>query len=104
MVAAYLVLSGVGVILWIPILIRFYRSWIGRQNPISLAICAFVMMMIWFSVAGVWLVFESIGAVEMMLVSSALTLAIAIYSHVAFHLSEKRFGGTRRGGGAQGAA
>lgn len=95
MVAIYIVISGLGVILWVPILLRFYRSWISRQNPISLAICSFILMLIWFSVAGIWLVSGSIGANEMMFASAALMLIVAIYSHVAFYWSDRRFSGIR---------
>lgn len=28
---------------WLPVLLRFYRSWRARGNPISLAICVLVL-------------------------------------------------------------
>jgi len=29
---------------WLPVLLRFFRSWQARGNPISLAICVLVLM------------------------------------------------------------
>src|SRR3990172_12157880 len=32
---------------WVPVLIRFFRSWQARKNPISLAICILVTLAVY---------------------------------------------------------
>jgi hypothetical protein len=39
-----LVVAAVVAVAWIPLLIRFFRSWRDRENPISLAICFLIIM------------------------------------------------------------
>lgn len=95
MVIAYFALAGASVLLWIPILLRFYRSWAGRHNPISLAICALILLLVWFAVAGAWLITENISAYTMMVVSTSLSAAVALYAHFAFYWAGKRFSKSR---------
>ena len=95
MVVTYFVVAGIAVILWLPILLKFYKSWLGRHNPVSLAICALILLLVWSSVAGAWLVTGSLDADVVILVSSGLSAMVAAFSHVAFYWSEKRFSGER---------
>ena len=96
MLPAYLTLVGLSVLAWIPILIRFYRSWTKRSNPISLGICAMIMLLIWTRVAGIWQVTGDVSGEVVMLVSTALSLIVALYCHVAFRLAEKLFDDPRK--------
>lgn len=95
MVTAYFVLAGLGVALWLPILARFYKSWTGRRNPISLAICAAILLLIWSSVAGGWLVTGSVNTCLVVVVSAGLSAAVAGYAHLAFYWSTKKFNSER---------
>lgn len=96
MLSAYLVVAGLSILCWIPILLRFYRSWVKRSNPISLGICATIILLIWMSAAGVWLVTETVDAKIVLMVSTSLSLVVGIYCHVAFRLAEKLFDDPRK--------
>lgn len=95
MVKIYFVLAGVCTILWVPILLRFYRSWLARGNPISLAICAAILLLMWLSVAGSWIATGGVNACTGMIVSTALSAAVALYAHLAFYWSSKNFPSSR---------
>ena len=96
MIALYFGLASLGVILWLPILLRFYKSWLGRHNPISLAICAAIMLLVWSSVAGAWLVTGSLDSNIVVMATTGMSTAVAGYAHLAFHLSSKKFPGQRK--------
>jgi membrane protein YdbS with pleckstrin-like domain len=44
---ALLVTSAILAVAWIPVLVRFFRNWRTRANPISLAICFLVAFSIY---------------------------------------------------------
>jgi hypothetical protein len=96
MLSAYLAIAGLGILLWIPILLRFYRSWVKRSNPISLGICATIILLIWTSAAGVWQVTGTVDAEIVLLVSTSLSLVVAVYCHLAFRLAERLFDDPRK--------
>ena len=96
MLSAYLVVAGLSVLCWIPILLRFYRSWVKRSNPISLGICATIILLVWTNAAGVWQVTKTVDAEVVLLVSTSLSLAVALYCHVAFRMAEKLFDDPRK--------
>ena len=98
MVVTYFVVAGIAVLLWLPILLKFYKAWLGRHNPVSLAICALILLLVWSSVAGAWLVTGSLDADVVILVSTGMSALVAAFSHVAFYWSDKRFVGQRKKG------
>jgi len=87
----YLIVAGLGILAWIPILLRFYRSWVKRSNPISLGICACIILLIWISAAGVWRITDTVDKEIVLMVSTSLSLIVALYCHLAFRLAEKLF-------------
>lgn len=98
MVTIYFALAGICTVLWLPILFRFYRAWVSRHNPVSLAICAAILLLIWMAVAGSWIVTGSISACTGMLVSTGISSVVALYAHLAFYWSKKRFTDERKEG------
>jgi len=94
--SAYLVVAGLSILAWIPILLRFYRSWVKRSNPISLGICAAILLLIWRSAAGVWEITGTVDKEIVLLVSACMSLAVVIYCHVAFRLAERLFDDPRK--------
>lgn len=96
MVIAYFIVTVIAILLWLPILLKFYRAWLGRHNPVSLAICALILLLVWSSVAGTWVVTGGVDAGVVVLVSTGMSAAVATFSHVAFYWSDKRFSGQRR--------
>ncbi len=91
MISAYIILTLVSVSLWLPILRRFYKSWMGRRNPVSLAICAMIMMAMWAAVAGVWLICASVSAPVVMFTTTGLSSGVAVFAHFSFHWAQRRF-------------
>ena len=91
MLSAYLVVAGLGILAWIPILLRFYRSWVKRSNPISLGICATIILLIWIGAAGVWEITGTVDKSIVLMVSTSLSLVVALYCHLAFRLAERLF-------------
>lgn len=87
----YFLLALASIGLWIPILLRFYRSWSNRHNPISLAICATILMLMWAAIAGLWICSESVDATTVMFVTTGLSTTVAIYTHAAFYWAKKKF-------------
>jgi hypothetical protein len=89
--AAYFVLAGMAVLLWVPILLRFYRNWVKRGNPISLSICAAVLLLMWIAVAGVWDVTGQVDHRLIAYVSTGCSLLVAGYANLTFYLARKKF-------------
>lgn len=95
MLAAYAVLTGISLVLWTPLFLRFYRSWISRNNPVSLAICACIGQLVWIGISGFWQLTGDIDHGLVLMTSSVLSLLVAVYCHRAFAVAEKRFGNVR---------
>ncbi len=95
MTIAYLFTSLISVFLWTPILIKFYRSWSSRRNPVSLAICASITLIMWTSLAGMWVVTGKIDPSTLILATAGMSGMVAVYVHVAFYLSKVRFNDQR---------
>lgn len=95
MITLYFIVAGVSVLLWIPILLRFYKSWLGRHNPVSLAIFSAILLLVWSSVAGAWLVIGDLDAGIVVLVSAMMSSIVAVFSHVAFYWSDNKFSNQR---------
>jgi hypothetical protein len=93
---AYIIVSAASVILWLPIIFRFYKSWIARRNPVSLAICAAILLIMWTALAGIWIVAGSVNHGMVILVSTGMSAAVAMYAHVAFFWSSRRFPDARK--------
>ena len=96
MLTAYLVVAGLSILTWLPILLRFYRSWVKRSNPISLGICATIILLIWTSGAGIWEITGTIDGEIVLMVSTVLSLVVGLYCHLAFRLAEKLFDDPRK--------
>ena len=96
MTIAYTIITAVSVLLWLPIACRFYRSWLHRRNPVSLAICAAILLIMWTAAAGLWIVTDNVNHATAVLVTTGMSVAAALYAHAAFCWSKRRFPSTRR--------
>lgn len=47
MAVALIALSVALALAWVPILLKFVRSWRARRNPVSLAICGIIVMSVY---------------------------------------------------------
>lgn len=92
----YYILSATSSALWVPILVKFYRSWSNRHNPVSLAICALITLIIWMAIAGIWILSGNISHELIVTCSAALSSSVAIVFHIAFYWSEHKFAGSRQ--------
>jgi hypothetical protein len=79
---------------WIPVLVRFVRSWRARSNPVSLAICALVGFAIYVPVyiASVPLPAWTLATVIAINVIACLTF------YIAFWYARRTFSDTRKNG------
>ena len=91
MVTSYLVLAGIAVCAWSPILFRFYKNWQSRHNPISLAICSAVSLLMWLAIAGIWEVTGDVRAEVVSFVSTGVSILVAAYANYTFHIAAKKF-------------
>ena len=91
----YYILSATSSVLWIPILIKFYRNWNERNNPVSLAICVLIFFVIWTAVAGFWILSGDISPSLIVTCFAAFSSCLAIVFHISFHLSEAKFSNSR---------
>lgn len=81
---------------WIPILLKFFRAWRTRSNPVSLAICGLIVFGVYSNVVTI--------AVSMtqgnMAVANTITWGFNVLSCVnfyfAFRWADKRFNNDRR--------
>lgn len=96
MLAAYFALAGAAVLLWVPILLKFYRNWIRRGNPISLAICSAVLLLMWIAIAGMWDISGQIRREVISYVSTACSALVAVYANLTFYWARKKFDDNRQ--------
>jgi O-antigen ligase len=82
-----LILSTVLAMAWVPVLLRFFRNWRGRANPISLAICFLVAFAIYICYAPL----TDTDPVTMAVVIEAVNLAVCVFFYVSFGWAEKRW-------------
>lgn len=92
----YIAVAVLSVALWSPICVRFFRAWNTRKNPVSLAIFATILLIIWFAVAGIWLVTGDVEKQLVAILSTGLSTLVAGYTHFAFYWSQKKFPEQRR--------
>lgn len=91
MAVLYVVAATVSVALWLPIFAQFLRSWRNRRNPISLAVCASIMLIMWTSLGGIWVAINRIENNVFLLTTVMLSMVVSLYSHLAFFWSNRRF-------------
>lgn len=87
----YFWVAGVSVLLWAPIFIRFLRQWWSRDNPVSLAICAAILLIMWWAVAGIWLVTGQADTTVVVFSTAGASILTAFCAHFAFYRSRTKF-------------
>lgn len=87
----YAFLAVTTLLTWVPLAARFYKFWLIRKNPESLAICAIVILLCWEICARIWAIAELVdhGVVETVL--TAASLFVGIFFHVAVYWTKKKF-------------
>jgi len=87
----YIGLATLATLVWIPVLIRFFRAWQNRKNPVSLAICAMIATAVWEAVAHVWMADNNISERVLMVAFSLVSILVALNFHLAFYWSRRKF-------------
>lgn len=98
MSVALLCLSSILALAWLPILIKFFRNWRGRANPISLAICFIIAFAIYICIVPF---FETQDPLVMALVVQIVNAVTCLFFHISFGWAKKRWtpdGQTTRSG------
>lgn len=89
MSVALLVLSSVLALAWIPILVKFFRNWRGRANPISLAICFIIAFAIYICLVPFFGIHSdplvTVGVVQ------AVNAVTCLFFHISFGWAKKRW-------------
>jgi hypothetical protein len=92
----YGVVAGISVLLWAPILRNFLAQWRRRSNPVSLALAAAILLIMWWAIAGIWLI-TGAADVDLVVYSTAgASILTALCAHYAFHRSKLRFPDQRK--------
>lgn len=92
----YYGVAGASVLLWAPILINFVRQWRRRHNPVSLAIAAMVLLIMWWVVTGIWLITGRIDSDVEVFTTAGASILTACCVHLAFYRSKTRFNDERK--------
>lgn len=89
------VVSCVLALAWLPIAVRFNRAWKDRKNPVSLAICAAVLLFAYTNILFAFAL-SSRSSWDFFAVATHVFDAIVVINfYVCFRWSDKKFHGTR---------
>lgn len=85
----------VAALAWVPILLKFFRTWRARKNPVSFAIITVIALCMYCSLTGIW--FFTGQASPMMAITAIVIgeLVVCVNFHVAFAISDARFPSAR---------
>lgn len=79
---------------WTPILAFFLKSWIKRKNPISLSICAIILLVIY---TGVLQPYSAKSDPDVFLLTmGAVNLVTAVHFYISWIWANRRFRSDRR--------
>ena len=79
--------STLVVLMWIPLLLRFYRAWRDRASPISLAICMLILATIY---APIWVLIEP-SRTRLWIGLTAVDTMAGAFFYVTLFWNQKRF-------------
>lgn len=83
-------------IAWVPLALKFQRSWRGRKNPVSLAICLVVLLFIYSNLVFTLAVTGQTTWRFYAVATRSFEVAAIVNFYIAFRWSDARFGGTRK--------
>lgn len=87
---------GCNALAWLPLLARFRRSWQQRENPVSLAICASLLLNVYCIIMGLLLLWHQTSAPIGIYAVSSFTTLVLINFYAAFHWSSRKFKDQRK--------
>jgi hypothetical protein len=77
---------------WLPVFLRFFRSWRARSNPISIAICVLILFAFYLPV---YLAVTSVVSWPFATVVALDAIACTTF-YVTFHFANRKFPDTRK--------
>lgn len=86
-------LAAVG---WVPILLRFYESWRDRRNPVSLAICALIIMVVYLGALFALHLLGEITSVYVGWLLLGFDVLVCVNFYLSFAWSRARFKSDRK--------
>ena len=94
---ALIVLSSALALAWLPLAFRFKRGWSNRRNPVSLAICAAVLLFAYTNALFALALAEWTSWSFFAVAWHAFGVVVVVNFYVAFKWSDRRFPEARRG-------
>lgn len=94
---ALIIAASVLALAWLPLAVRFSRGWKTRKNPVSLAICAAMLL---FAYTEVLFAFAISGETTLRFFAVAthvFNAIVVVNFYVAFRWSDTKFVNARRG-------
>ncbi len=93
---ALIITSGVLTLAWLPLAVRFNRGWKTRRNPVSLAICAAILLFAYMNIMFALAVSDVTTWRFFSIATHAFEAVVVINFYVAFRWSDKKFENQRR--------
>jgi uncharacterized membrane protein len=93
---ALIITSSVLALAWLPLAVRFNRGWKTRKNPVSLAICAAMLL---FAYTNVLFAFAISGETSwrfFAIATHVFDAIVVVNFYAAFRWSDKKFENQRR--------
>lgn len=95
-VELFTIIAAVLSIGWLPILIKFLRAWRARGNPVSLAICLVIILVIYTDVVSLALYAFNGNPAWSMSAICGFNLLVCANFYVAIRWADKHFPNTRK--------
>jgi len=76
---------------WVPVLWRFFSTWRKRHNPVSLAICLTILLLIYTSIISIEHLEGDIDAKWLWLGFLAFDVLVCLNFYISFWWSSRRF-------------
>lgn len=81
---------------WIPILLKFYRAWNSRRNPVSLAICLVIAYLIYNNIVDLAVYAFSGNPTWSMGALNIFNMLVCVNFYVAIRWSNRHFSEARK--------
>jgi hypothetical protein len=91
MMLILMILSVVVALAWLPLLLRFFRGWRNRRNPVSLAICAALCLFTYTNVLFLLVLLDSTSWRFFAWATHVFEVIVLVNFYVAFKWSSIKF-------------
>ncbi len=81
---------------WVPILLKFIRSWRARRNPVSLAICGAILLSIYSNILAIAVFAFDGNATTAAIATHVFNGMVCVNFYFAFLWASRKFSDDRR--------